>query len=44
MSGFETASQEEWVQVQEMYPSRVTFDQRREQTINRDAKTKGKAS
>ena len=32
------------VQVQEMYPSRVTFDQRREQTINRDAKTKGKAS
>ena len=26
------------VQVQEMYPSRVAFDQRREQTVNRDAK------
>ena len=32
------------VQVQEMYPSRVAFHQRGEQTVNRDAKTAGKVS
>ena len=31
-------------QVQEMYPSRVAFHQRGEQTVNRDAKTAGKVS